>query len=443
MGDVGSGINGDSKISGDNEALSSHGPTQNNESNSLDSKETSTKSASVLTHDAMFAATPSCNSAPRSQPLLTPYHDNDKSASRPERSNGTYMMQANIQEIAMTEITPSEIKSDNSGDRSLDLTNRNDSQKLLESTFEESSQIKLEDGTKFDIGLAAMADLYVKNKKRSSLFKFAETEFWISNRIAPLIGQNINMTLRKTKKFEANMLVEAQELALKRSLKIPKLLFRATWVFCPTWFLFMIFVIFAWGVNMDSDATELPSEELVEAAKSNCPTRKTYAANASLSVDVHGLDSLNLQGAQYKANEKNEKFERYGNSLGFEVPSIFLLPDDVSESYRFVASSVNSCVAGTIVLPIGSYFISATLLSVLFMMKNKKLKKNIAQEKMFHLAAASDLHEDDYLILLVCWPEALLKMLSEDGVKENAIKLSFVSGGKVEKLVDIIASHLF
>merc|ERR1719233_815203 len=205
--------------------------------------------------------------------------------------------------------------------------NGSDSQKLQGIASEVSSSIETEGGT-----------------------KYAETEFWISNRIAPLIGQNVNQTLRKTKKFEANLLVEAQEYALEKSHKIPKLLFRATWVFCPAWFLFMIFVIFAWGVSMDSDATELPKQELVVAATSNCTTRKMDTPGASFSVDVHGRDFLNLQGAQYRANELNDNFERYGNNLGFKTPSMSLLPEDVSESYRFVASSVTSCAAGTVVL---------------------------------------------------------------------------------------------
>jgi len=483
--DVHSGISGDSKIGGDKEAFLSRVPTQN-ERNSADSKEISKKSGNFevddpiiplpcggatqdrgksskdvkgkrllladfeenhptikpdLAHDAMLAPTPALCSAPRPQPLLVLCPDNDnRSASRTEQKNGINIGQANHPDIAMT-ITRSGIVRCESTDRSLYLAQKSDSQKLQENTFEVCSSIETEDEKKFDIGLAAMADLYMQNKIRRSVFNYAETEFWISNRIAPLIGQNINLTLRKIKKIEAIQLVEAQEFALKKSNMIPKLLFKATWVFCPAWFLFMIFVIFAWGVNMDSNASVVPNKELVRAARSNCPTRETYTAGASLSVDVHGLDLLNLQGAQYRANEKNKNFERYGNNLGFG--SFRLLSDDVSESYRFVVSSMASWMAGTILLPIGSYVVSATLLSVLFMKKNKKLKKNIAQEKTFHLAAASNLHEDDHVLLLSCWPEALLKILSENDNEEDDIKLNFVSGNWVEKFIDIVASNLF
>merc|ERR1719285_1345217 len=76
------------------------------------------------------------------------------------------------------------------------------------------------------------------------------------------------------------------------------------------WVIFTIGVIFVWGVNMDSDATDYPEDDLVDAATSNCDTRTTTTGEV-LDVDVSADDALNLEGAQNTADETNENFERY------------------------------------------------------------------------------------------------------------------------------------
>ena len=58
--------------------------------------------------------------------------------------------------------------------------------------------------------------------------------------------------------------------------------------------IFMIFIIFIFGVSMGNDETDHPVDELIEAATSDCEQRETVSGD-TLTVDVDERDAVNLK----------------------------------------------------------------------------------------------------------------------------------------------------
>merc|ERR1719510_2312744 len=112
----------------------------------------------------------------------------------------------------MTKISGSEDKySVSSSSLPLRRSEGGDSHVVQLSEIEVTSSNETKGGTQIDTGLAAITDLYFDNKRKEPLFKLAETEFWISNRLAPFLGPEVSRMLRKAKNFETQLLVENQE----------------------------------------------------------------------------------------------------------------------------------------------------------------------------------------------------------------------------------------
>jgi len=248
--------------------------------------------------------------------------------------------------------------------------------------------------------------------------------------------------LRKVKNWEMKILVETQEDILRRTFKMPKKLFKFVWCCFVLWVIFTIGVIFVWGVNMDSDATDYPEDDLVEAATSNCETRATMT-EGELHVDVSADDALNLKGAENTADETNENFERYSNiDILAWIPDLDILPETVPESYRFVTSSVFSWLTGTVFFPILHYIINTFLLAVIYRRENNRLIHLLQQKDKLVRTMIDDFDLDDKLFLICCWPDGLLDLLSNEFPDEEKIKLKIHKSPAFERVLETIAKHV-
>lgn len=200
----------------------------------------------------------------------------------------------------------------------------------------------------------------------------------------------------------------------------------------------MIFVIFVFGVSMGNDETDHPTDELIEAGTSDCEEREIVSGD-TLTVDVDAKDAVNLEGAQNKADETNENFERYGGDSLSWVPDFDILPETVEESYRFFASSLSAWITGTVLIPIPVSLILSFLLSLTYKTENKRLKRLLLQADQFHMANVCDLKMDDHLFFICCWPEALVDILKSDTPEDEQIKLHIRASGGLEQLLETAA----
>jgi len=275
-------------------------------------------------------------------------------------------------------------------------------------------------------------------------FRSKISGFKISNRMGELVGPGVPVKERRLSRAEVKILGAYRILRLKKTLKIPKFSTIIAWFCFFIWVLGAITIIFIWGVNMNSDATEMPHGDLVKAATSYCDPRDTISGEA-LSVDVAASDAVNLEGAQNTADETNENFEKYGHTWVCDIISHDLVPETWAEDHRFLASSLYSWVVGTVLLPIPHYLISAIMLSLLYGWtdENKQLRQLLELEDEFPVADLNNFTADEQLFLLCIWPEALLKILESPipGNERKKIKSQTVS--KMTSTIEILAHAIF
>ena len=228
----------------------------------------------------------------------------------------------------------------------------------------------------------------------------------------------------------------------KIAFKWPKKLHRIAWCCFVCYVLFSIGVLFVWGVNMDSDATDFPEDYLSEAGTSICSTRTT-ATGVELNVDISADDAFNLQGATDRADQNNENFDRYSNINIFAwIPDFNMLHEDVPESYRFVFSSLLSWITGTAIFPIFNAMIITFMLAFIYRAEHRRLVKLIHhKDKLIH-TCVEDYKLDDQIFLICCWPGALIDILSSETTEEEKLKLKIVGGGIVENVLVAVSNFL-
>jgi len=193
---------------------------------------------------------------------------------------------------------------------------------------------------------------------------------------------------------------------------------------------------------MDSDATEYPDDDLVDAATSNCDTRTTTTGE-ELDIDVSADDALNLRGAQNTADDKNENFERYNSIDIFAwIPHVDFLPENLPESYRFVSSSVTSWIMGTVVIPIFHMIIITFLLAIIYRKENMRLVDLLRNKDKLGYTIIEDFDLEDKLFFICCWPEALLHLLVSEFPDEEKIKLKIHKSPTFERVLELIVKNI-
>jgi len=275
-----------------------------------------------------------------------------------------------------------------------------------------------------------------------SPFMKEQSDFWISNRVANLVGGDVDRELRRVKNWELKILVELQETLLEKTFKMPKPMLKLAWCCFVLWVVGMISIIFLWGVSMDSDAEDKPDEGIVAAATSNCPVRNTVATGDKLNVDVSADDALNLEGAQNSADAVNENFTRYGNILPFEIPDFNFMPDDAPESFKFLTSSLFSWASGTVLLPLYHNIQTAFLLALVYRNEADRLKHLLGQKPYFRHTDIMNYGLPDQVFFICCWPDALIKILAEETREEDLIELKLDTRTNVDKILEKIAMKL-
>jgi len=272
-----------------------------------------------------------------------------------------------------------------------------------------------------------------------SPFMKEQSDFWISNRVANLVGGDVDRELRRVKNWELKILVELQETLLEKTFKMPKPMLKLAWCCFVFWVVGMIVIIFFWGVSMDSDAMDKPDEDIVSAAKSNCPVRNTVSTGDQLNVDVSADDALNLKGANNSANAVNANYTRYGNILPFEIPDFNFMPEDAPESLKFLTSSLFSWASGTVLLPLYHNIQTAFLLALVYRNEADRLKHLLGQKAYFRHTDIMDYEMPDQVFFICCWPDALIKILAEETREEDLIKLKLDTRKNVDKILEKIA----
>merc|ERR550534_292797 len=194
---------------------------------------------------------------------------------------------------------------------------------------------------------------------------------------------------------------------------------------------------------MDSDATDKPETDLVEAGTSNCPVRETVATGANLNVDVSADDALNLEGAENTAAAVNANFTRYESVLpAWLSPNFDFMPEDAPESYRFLVSAVTSWATGVVVLPLHHNVITAFLLALVYRNEAQRLRHLIDQKSYFRHTDIMDYKLPDQVFFICCWPDALVKILAEETKEEDLLKLKLDTRTKVDKILEAIAKKV-
>jgi len=272
-----------------------------------------------------------------------------------------------------------------------------------------------------------------------SPFMKEESDFWISNRVSNLVQGGLDRNLRRVKNWELKLLVEFQEEILEKTFKMPKMMLKFAWCCFVIWIVGMIGIIFMWGVNMGSDAADKPEPDLVEAGTSNCPEREISTGD-TLVVDVSADDSLNLEGAQNTANAVNANFTRYGSVLPewLTLPDFDFMPEDVPESYRFLASSLTSWATGVVIVPLFRNIIRAFLLTLLYRNEAERLRELMDQKSYFRHTDIMDYRFPDQVFFVCCWPDALVKILAEDTKEEDLLKLKLDTRSIIDKILEFI-----
>lgn len=224
---------------------------------------------------------------------------------------------------------------------------------------------------------------------------------------------------------------------------MPKKMLKVAWVCFVLWVVGMIAIIFLWGVNMDSDATDKPNEAIVAAGTSDCTPRETVTGE-SLDVDVSADNAVNLKGAKNTAEAVNANFTRYGNVLPkwLTPPDFDLMPEDAAESYRFLVSAVTSWATGTVIIPLHHNIITAFLLAAVYRNEADRLRDLYDMKANFRHTDIMDYKLPDQIFFICCWPDVLIKILAEETKEEDMQKLKLDTRSKVDKILEAIAKKL-
>jgi hypothetical protein len=259
-----------------------------------------------------------------------------------------------------------------------------------------------------------------------------------------LVEDGINRDLRRVKNWEVKILVQHQETLLANKFKMPKKLLNLAWCCFILWVVGMITIMFLWGVSMDNDATDYPSENIVSAATSNCPLRKTVANGDELNIDIKADNAFNLLGAQSNADEVNKNFTRYGNILPgwLTPPDLDFMPKTAPESTRFLVSSLTSWVGGTVVIPPLHHIITTCILALIYNNESERLKYLHEQKVHFRHTDINNYNEDDQFFFICCWPAAIIAILAEETEEEHLVKLKLDIRTTFDKALEVLAKKL-
>jgi hypothetical protein len=227
--------------------------------------------------------------------------------------------------------------------------------------------------------------------------------FKVSNRINLLYKERIkhqSSSCRVDMNEEA-LLNELQEHYLKKSYCLPEYCLHFAWFLLAIWFLTCSFAIIYYGINIDIMARAEVPAETAEAANSSCPSRAL--GSASLTVDVPLSSAMDLNLTELEVFTWNQEFTPY--------PGDPIFPEKLTESWRFIISSILSWLLGIFVLSIVQSLAYSMLVALYYYNEMKSLMKTINSARS-SMTGPFDFDTAQAIFLLLLYPKVLLDMSS-------------------------------